>query len=198
MVNSPKNKVIALVGMAGGGKTAVADEFKKIGYDYVRLGQITLDEVKRRGLEPKEENERPIREEFRANHGMGAFAILNFPKIDEKLEKSNVIVDGLYSWSEYKEFKNKYGDTFNVIAVYASPATRYSRLSDRASRHGDDPKMVFRSFSPEEAASRDYAEIEKVEKGGPIAMADYTIVNEGTMDELVTQTKTIINKINES
>lgn len=192
------NKVIALVGMAGGGKTAVADKFKKIGYDYVRLGQITLDEVRRRGLEPKEENERPIREEFRAKHGMGAFAVLNFPKIDEKLEKSNVIVDGLYSWSEYKEFKKKYGDTFKVIAVYASPATRYARLSDRASRHGDDPKMVFRSFSPAEAAARDYAEIENIEKGGPIAMADYTITNEGTLEDLEKQTQKVINQVNES
>jgi dephospho-CoA kinase len=129
---------------------------------------------------------------------MGAFAILNFPKIDEKLEKSNVIVDGLYSWSEYKEFKDKYHETFKVIAVYASPATRYQRLENRAAKHGDDPKMIFRSFSPKEAASRDYAEIENVEKGGPIAMADYTILNEGTMDELAAQTQTIINQVNAS
>jgi len=192
------NKVVALVGMAGAGKTEVAEEFKKNDYGYVRLGQITLDEVKRQGLEPNEKNERPIREELRAKHGMGAFAILSFPKIDERLEKNNVIVDGLYSWSEYKEFKKKYDDAFKVIALYASPATRYARLSDRASRHGDDPKMVFRSFSPEEAASRDYAEIEKVEKGGPIAMADFTLVNEGTLEELRTATQKIINKINES
>jgi dephospho-CoA kinase len=31
-----------------------------------------------------------------------------------------------------------------------------------------------------EAEQRDYAEIENVEKGGPIAIADYTIVNDGT------------------
>jgi dephospho-CoA kinase len=192
------NKVIALVGMAGAGKTEVAEEFKKQDYGYVRLGQITLDEVKHRGLEPNEKNERPIREHFRKEHGMGAFAILNFPKIDEALKQGNVIVDGLYSWSEYKEFKDKYGDDFKVIAVYASPKTRYSRLADRASRHGDDPKMIFRSFGQEEAEARDHAEIENVEKGGPIAMADYTIVNEGTLDGLRQRTQEILNKINES
>ncbi|NIP32533.1 AAA family ATPase [Candidatus Saccharibacteria bacterium] len=198
MGNSPKNKVIALVGMAGAGKTEVAREFMNIGYDYIRLGQITLDEVKRRGLEPNEKNERPIREELRAKHGMGAFAILNFPKIDKILETTNAIVDGLYSWSEYKEFKKKYGNDFKVIAINASPETRYSRLENRAAKHGDDPDMVFRSFGREEAKSRDYAEIEKVEKGGPIAMADFTIVNEGALEELRTATQEIINKINES
>lgn len=192
------NKVIALVGMAGAGKTEVAEEYKKIGYGYVRLGQITLDEVKKRGLEPGEKNERPIREEFRKEQGMGAFAILNFPKIDECLKTGDVVVDGLYSWSEYKEFKNKYKDDFKVIAVYASPKTRYDRLENRAAKHGDDPKMIFRSFGREEAKARDYAEIENIEKGGPIAMADYTIVNEGTLDELRQKTGEVINKINES
>jgi len=191
------NQVIALVGMSGAGKTEVAEEFKKLGWDYIRLGQITLDEVKNRNLEPGEKSERAIREEFREKHGMGAFAILNFPKIDEKLEDSNVIVDGLYSWSEYKEFKDKYGDTFTVIAVYAAPGTRYARLENRAAKHGDDPKMIFRSFSREEAKARDYAEIENIEKGGPIAMADYTVVNDGDLDELQEKTKKIINKINE-
>lgn len=191
------NNVVALVGMAGAGKTEVAEEFKKAGYDYVRLGQITLDEVKHRGLEPGEKNERPIREEFRAKHGMGAFAVLNFPIIDEKLKTTNVIVDGLYSWSEYKEFKNKYSEDFSVIAVYASPEKRYGRLEDRASQHGEDPKMIFRSFGREEARARDYAEIENIEKGGPIAMADYTIINENTIDELRDKAQKIIHQINE-
>jgi len=191
------NKVIALVGMAGSGKTEVAEQFKKLGWGYVRLGQITLDEVKNRDLEPGEKSERAIREEFRREHGMAAFAILNFPKIGAALEQDNVIIDGLYSWSEYKEFKNKYGNFCTVIAVYAAPKTRYNRLENRAANHGDDPKMVFRSFSPDEAKARDYAEIENIEKGGPIAMADFTIVNEGTLDELSEQTQKIISKINE-
>jgi dephospho-CoA kinase len=192
------NKVVALVGMCGAGKTEVAEEFKKRDYGYVRLGQVTLDEVKRRGLEPGEKNERPIREQFRKEHGMAAFAVLNFPKIDELLKNQNVIVDGLYSWDEYKAFKEKYGCQFCVIAAYASPATRYARLSDRASKHGDDPKMIFRSFGSDEARARDYAEIENLDKGGPIAMADYTIVNEGTIDELRQATQKIISQINES
>lgn len=192
------NKIIALVGMCGAGKTAVAEEFKKTGHGYVRLGQITLDEVKRRGQEPGEKNERPIREQFRKEHGMAAFAILNFPKIDELRQDQGVIVDGLYSWDEYRAFKEKYGHEFYVIAVYASPQTRYQRLKDRASKHGDDPKMIFRSFDPEEARARDHAEIENLAKGGPIAMADYTIVNEGTLEDLAAACEKIISKINES
>ncbi len=186
-------KVIAIVGMPGAGKSEVADFFINKKFSYVRLGQLTLDEVKRRGLEPNEKNERPIREGFRKKHGMAAFAILNFPKIDA--QKGNVIVDGLYSWEEYLAFKEKYKN-FIVVSIFASPKTRYERLENRAVKHGPDPKMKYRSFSKEETQSRDKAEIEKLNKGGPIAMADFTIVNEGTKKELLTNAEKIYKKIN--
>jgi dephospho-CoA kinase len=190
------NKFVALVGMPGAGKSEVADQFIKKGYRYVRFGQITLDEVKKRGLEPIEENERPIREEFRKKYGPGAFAILNIPKFDEALKKGDVVGDGLYSWSEYKILKDKYGKNLIVIAVYAPPKLRYERLAARAARHGVDPKMKYRSFTPEEAKARDFAEIENSEKGGPIAMADYTILNTGIIEDAYAQAEDIFKKIN--
>ena len=189
------NKIVAIVGMPGAGKSEVADEFIKRGYQYIRFGQITLDEVKKRGLEPTEENERPIREELRKQYGPGAFATLNIPKFDEALKTGNVVGDGLYSWSEYKILKDKYGENLIVIAVYTPPKLRYERLSGRAARHGDDPKLKYRSSTPEAAKARDFAEIENIEKGGPITMADYTILNIGTIDELRAETEKIFKEI---
>ncbi len=189
------NNFVALVGMPGAGKTEVADFLKKQGYQYIRFGQITLDEVKKRGLAPTEENERPIREELRKQYGPGAFATLNIPKFDEALKNGDVVGDGLYSWSEYKILKDKYGENLIVIAVYAPPKLRYKRLSGRAARHGDDSKLKYRSSTPEAARDRDYAEIENIEKGGPIAMADYTILNTSTLENAYTQIENILNKI---
>ena len=34
------------------------------------------------------------------------------------------------------------------------------------------------------AELKDFAEIENLEKGGPIAIADYTIVNDGSIEEM--------------
>lgn len=191
-----KQKIICISGLCGSGKSEVGEYFVKAGYAYIRFGQVTLDEIKKRNLEPTEANERPIREALRKQYGPAAFAILNMPKIDALLsEDKNVLADGLYSWSEYKELKNKYGDDLIVIAVYASPKTRYERLENRKSRYEVDPNLKFRSFSKEEAKARDYAEIENIEKAGPIAMADFTIVNEGSLDELHTQINKILEKI---
>jgi dephospho-CoA kinase len=42
----------------------------------------------------------------------------------------------------------------------------------------------YRPLSGEEAEKRDFAEIETLEKGGPIALCDYYITNDGTLEEL--------------
>jgi dephospho-CoA kinase len=189
------NKLVCIVGMTGSGKSVVSDEFVKAGYGYVRFGQITLDEVIRRGEKPTEKLEKEIREGFRAQHGMGAYATLNIPKFDELLEKGNVLGDGLYSWTEYKILKEKYKENLFVLAIFSPPTIRYNRLVNRSSEVKDDPKLRYRSFTLDEAKSRDYAEIENIEKGGPIAMADFTIVNVGNMDEVIEKTTQIIKEL---
>lgn len=191
-----ETKLICLVGMCGAGKSEVAERMKeKREFGFVRFGQITLDKVKEMGEVPSEALEKEIREGFRKEHGMAAFAILNQPKFDELLKKSDVIGDGLYSWEEYLVLREKYGDRLIIIAVDATPKIRYERLEDRAKRHGADGNLRYRSFSKIEAAARDKAEIENSHKAGPIAMADYTIVNIGTIPELHEKVDEVLEKI---
>ena len=187
------NKIVCIVGMPGAGKSTLADELVNKGFSYLRFGQITLDKVKEEGLESGEVNERRIREDFRKQYGMAAFAVLNIPRIDELIKTSNVVVDGLYSWSEYKVLKEKYGDSMYVLAVYASPSLRYERLTGRSVEN--DEKQRFRNFTREEARERDYAEIENLEKGGPIAMADFTIINTGTIEEMKSDLNKFLSEI---
>ncbi len=178
-------KVVAIVGMAGSGKSEVARAFERNGFKRVRFGDITDAEVRNRGLKLNEENERRIRQQLREEHGMAAYAELNLPRIDVLLQSSDVVIDGLYSWEEYTLLKEYYGDGFSVVAVFTSPATRHKRLASRANR----PLTV------EEAASRDKAEIENSNKGGPIAMADFTIMNESTLEELKKQTEGVLSAL---
>lgn len=188
-------KIIALVGMTGAGKSSIADYLVEKGWGFARFGQITLDIVKERGLEPTEANEKPIREEVRKTHGMGAYAILNIPKFDKILEEKNLVADGLYSWSEYKVLKDYYGDRITIVAVYTPPSVRYERLANRILK-ADDVNLRNRPATHDQAKARDYAEIENIEKGGPIAMADYTIINTGTTEQLFEDVEKILNKLN--
>ena len=178
-------KVVAIVGMAGAGKSEVARIFEKSGFRKVRFGDITEEEIKNRGLELDEENERYVREQLRKEHGMSAYAKLNLPRIDASLKSSDVVVDGLYSWEEYTLLKTRYNERFSTVAVWASPVTRHARLGNRAKR----PLAV------EEAANRDKAEIENINKGGPIAMAGFTIINETSLKELERETERVLSAL---
>ncbi len=178
-------KIVAIVGMAGAGKSEVARVFEENGFTRIRFGDVTDEEIAKRGLELNEENERYIRELLRKEHGMAAYARLNLPRIDSALENSDVVIDGLYSWEEYTFLKTHYGEDFYVAAVWASPRTRYARLTSRTNR----------GLALEEATSRDKAEIENLNKGGPIAMADFTIRNESSLENLKKETKGIISRL---
>jgi dephospho-CoA kinase len=178
-------KVVAIVGMAGSGKSEVSRIFENHGFIRVRFGDVTDDEMKKRNLEPCETSERYCREILRKEHGMAAYAILNQPRIDTALINADVVADGLYSWEEYLSFKSYYGNQFYVVAVYCSPQTRYSRLTGRADR----------PLKAEEASIRDKSEIENLNKGGPIAMADFTLVNESSLGRLKQQTETLITRL---
>jgi dephospho-CoA kinase len=178
-------KVIAIVGMTGAGKSEVARVFEEHGFKKVRFGDITDEELRNRGLEPNEENERFIRQQLRKKHGMAAYAKLNLPRIDSALKSSNVVIDGLYSWEEHTLLKERYGEKLSVLVVWASPATRYARLAHRTER----------PLTLEEAASRDKSEIENINKGGPIAMADFTIVNEASLKELEKETERVLSTL---
>jgi dephospho-CoA kinase len=178
-------KVVSIVGMAGSGKSEVARVFERSDFKKIRFGDITDEEIRKRGLGLNEENERNVRQQLRKEHGMAAYAKLNLPKIDVLLKSSDVVVDGLYSWEEYTLLKSRYGDDFRVVAVWASPKMRYGRLS----------KRKVRPLTVEEAVGRDIAELESTNKGGPIAMADFTIINESSLADLEKETKKVISAL---
>jgi len=178
-------KVVAIVGMAGAGKSEVARVFEEHGFKKVRFGDITDEELKDRGLELNEDNERRIREELRKKFGMAAYAKLSLPRIDSSLKSSNIVIDGLYSWEEYTLLKERYGKGFITVAVWASPATRHARLVHRTER----------PLTLEKAVSRDKSEIENINKGGPIAMADFTILNENSLQKLRSETEHVLSAL---
>jgi dephospho-CoA kinase len=160
--------------MPGSGKSLIVDYFKQRGWQVIHFGEITMHELKTRGLHSNETNERIIREELRKTHGMDAYAKLLLSEIKKALSVGPTVIDGLYSWAEYKFLRQKLENQMLVIAVFTPRPLRYERLSRR----------LVRPLSSREAELRDFAETENLEKGGPIAMADYTILNDGSEEDL--------------
>ena len=161
---------LALVGMPGAGKTLCAAHLRRRGYPGFRFGKIIVDEVARRGLPQTQESERIVREDLRAQDGMGAVARLALPTLQSLLQDTPVIViDGLYSFEEYRLLQRELRATLLVIAIASARQQRYRRLGARPQR----------PLNPAEAEARDLREISALQKGGPIAIADHTLLNDG-------------------
>lgn len=176
-------QLLLIVGMPGAGKSVVVGHLHSKGWTVVHFGGFTMRELEKRGLAVNESNERAVREELRRTYGMAAFAILSIDEIRTGLAKGPTVIDGLYSWSEFKFIQHELSKKLWVIAVFTSKHIRYQRLSQRK----------VRPLSYQEAEIRDFAEIENLEKGGPIAMADFTILNNGSLKELYSNVDRLLN-----
>ena len=164
-------KIVAIVGMCGSGKSIASKYFEDLGYKNVYFGGVTMEKLKEAGLEVTPENEKMMREKLRRELGIGAYAKVLLPRILELSKDYDVVLDGLYSWSELKILEEEFD--MRTIAIVCDKSLRYDRLS----------KRDVRPFNNEEAKKRDVTEIENIEKAGPIAYADYFIYNNGSMEE---------------
>ncbi len=176
--------VVAVAGMPGSGKAAFRKNLMKMGYPVVIMGDVVREEAKRRKVEPTPENLGTLMLNLRAADGPAAVAKRCVPKLKKATEQI-VGVDGIRSLSEINEFK-KHFPNFFLIAIHASPKTRYQRLFKR--RRSDDPRDW------ETFMERDLREL-GVGMGDVIATADYMIVNEGTFTQLDTRIKKVLKEI---
>lgn len=178
---------MAFVGLTGSGKSVAVDYLCEKGYPRVYFGGIVLDEVKKRGLELTQENEQPIREELRRVEGKDFAVKRIISEVHDLIGagQHRIVADGLYSWTEYKAMKHEFPGELTVVAVVTSKHLRKMRMADRP----------LRPLNSEQVDQRDWAEIENIEKGGPIAIADYFISNNGSLDELHAEIDEVMDHI---
>jgi len=190
MNNASKNvKLLAIVGMPGAGKSVLIDYLTDRGIPKSYFGGMNFKEMTKRGIEITPENEQIFRKQIREEEGNDWVVRQVIAEVNDLIEagQKRIVLDGLYSWTEYKILKSEFpGDQLTVIAVVSPRHVRYERLANRP----------VRPFDRQAARERDYHEIETVEKGGPIAIADYYILNNGSIDDLHAQLKAILSEIN--
>lgn len=181
-----KKHVIAILGMPGSGKTEAIEYLIAVYHlPKVYFGKITLDEVLRRGLAVNAANERAVREELREVNGEDYYANEIIKMIDNNEDGESILVESLYSWTEYQVLKRHYKDRLHTIAIYASPTLRHHRLTTRP----------IRPLTKEEAEHRDASQIVRLEQGGPIAVADFLVVNEGSLPEMTERLDSIMREL---
>ena len=180
-------KIVAFVGLAGTGKSTAVQYMTDKGYPKVYFGGIILEEVAKRGLELTQENEQPIREELRAKEGKDFVVKRIVKQIHDLINagQHRIVADGLYSWTEFKVLKQEFPGELTVLAVVAPRHLRKHRMATRP----------VRPLNSDQVDHRDWAEIEGIEKGGPIAIADFYIHNDSDLEHFHDQIDDALNHI---
>jgi dephospho-CoA kinase len=170
--------------MPGAGKGVFRRFMQKQGYPVVTMGDQVRAEVKRRKLEPTPENVGKVMLNLRELEGPAAVAKRCVPIISG-IQADVVGVDGIRSLVEVEEFKESFPN-FVLIAIHASPKTRYVRLSRR--QRSDDPKNW------ETFMERDMREL-GIGMGSVIATADNMIINEGTIGTFKDDIRSLLRRV---
>jgi len=174
-------KVIAFTGMPGSGKTEAVNVAKEMGIKVISMGDEVREEVKRRGLEINDENLGRIADEMRKKYGKDIWAKKCLEKI--KGEEKIIVIDGIRNIEEVEAFKSKIKN-FILVAIHASPSTRYHRMMKR--QREDD------SINIEDLKRREKREL-SWGLGDVIAMADIVVTNEGSMEEFREKIREILS-----
>ena len=179
--------ITAIVGLCGTGKSAAAKYIEEtFKFKPIYFGGFVLEELKKRNLEINSANEKHVREDLRKKYGLDVIAKRASDTIHSYVTAgSNVIIDGLYSFSEYLYLKDKFGKQLVLLSVHSHKTLRYQRLGQRE----------VRPLTPREVDQRDFSEIKNIEKAGPIAVADYHIINNSDIQNLYKDIDKIMNEI---
>lgn len=175
--------VVGVVGLPGSGKSTFAGVAGRLGFGVVVMGDVVRLEARRRGLEPTSENLGRLMLELRRLEGDAVVAKRCIPLIEGSGDR--VVVDGVRSLAEVDEFRRRY-PRFKLVAVYASPETRFRRLFRRG-----------RSDAPTDWAAfqeRDMREI-GVGVAAAMALADYMLVNEGGIEQFKEEAEKLLREL---
>jgi len=162
-----KRVLICVTGMPGSGKSVVvrgiAEEFK---FPVLSMGDVVREEARRRGVKNDLKSMMRFAKRLREELGPAAVAELTSRRI-RNINSKVVVIDGIRSLDEVTRFSEE--GSVIIVAVHASPKTRFERLVRRGRPDDPDNWKDFRE--------RDLKEL-SFGIGNVIALADVMIVNE--------------------
>lgn len=165
------------------------------------LSDIIREEARARGIETKRESLIALGNELRKKYGAGILAQRALQRMGDvrNVGKEVVIFDSIRNPAEIKVLRDALGKDIIFIWIDAPLEIRYLRAKERGREGGGEGKGEGGSFA--EFVSQDMAEAaqNKPAYESNVAAckgyADYVIINDGTVEELIQKINRIMTKV---
>lgn len=173
MRREKKERLIGLTGTNGAGKGEVASYLQKKGYQYFSLSDLIREQLDREGKEPSRDNLIRTGNSLRKKFGADILARWVMKKV-----RGKAVIDSIRNPKEVEYLKRQ--KNFILIAVDAPIELRYERVMRRGRNESATTLQEFiRKEREEMKESEEGQQLHKC-----IQMADRTIRNDGTLEDL--------------
>lgn len=180
--------IIGITGTDGSGKGAV------VGYlvrndDFVHYSSrdLIITEIEKRGIQPSREQMRLVANDMRREFGNDVMVKKALEKmVAEKADK--VAIESIRTLAEVETLKAEGGI---LLAVDADQDVRFKRIHSRKSASDN---VTFEEFVAHEKIEMNDPDPNGMQKAAVMKMADYTIMNNGSMGELKQAIKKFLEK----
>ncbi|MBV9079747.1 MAG: AAA family ATPase, partial [Elusimicrobia bacterium] len=181
--------IIGLTGKNASGKGEVAAYLKARGFTYHSLSDVLRDELRARRKPITRNNLIYLGNKLRDENGPSVLA----DKILRRMEDDHhYVIDSFRNPEEVKAFRRTKNKDFVLVSVEASPKTRFERMH---LRNREQDAKTFAEFLVQEKKELTSSEPTKQNLRATAALADHTIPNNGTIDDLHRKLGTLFSRL---
>jgi dephospho-CoA kinase len=181
--------IIGITGTLAAGKGTIVDYLvQKKEFAHFSVRSYLNTELAKRGIESNRDTLVALANELRATHSPSYLAeqLLDQAKQSGK----NCIIESIRTLGEVEALKAK--GNFTLFAIDADSRVRYDRAYSRAS---ETDHVDFETFLENEKREMESTDPNKQNLSACIKRADYTLLNNGTEEELFTQIEQILGNM---